>query len=87
MAPATARGRRRKALIVGVIVTLSAIILGGGLVVSNAWAIGVSISQQVEPPTTVAPVAHRRWYARAQFFAPDSAASPVPDYADNAVGD
>jgi hypothetical protein len=68
-------------------VASSAIIAGGGLVVTNAWAIGDSIGHQVEPPPRMPPVAHRRWYARAEFFATEGAGSPVPDHADNATGD
>ena len=76
----TRRRRLRQALIVGVLVGMTAAMLGGGLVVSNALAIGDSIGQQVEPSPKIAPVAHRRWYARAQFFATESPATPVPHY-------
>ena len=87
MASPAAHRRLRQALIAGLIVAVSAITLGGGYVVSNAWAIGDSIRQQAESTTTIPPVAHRRWYARAEFFAPDGAASPVPAYSDNAADD
>jgi hypothetical protein len=77
------RRRIHQALIAAIIVTLCAAVLGGGLVLSNAWSIGESIDQQSEPATSVPPVAHRRWYARAVFFAPESVSSPVPDHVDN----
>jgi hypothetical protein len=79
--------RVRRDLVAAAIVTLCIVVLGGGLVLSNAWAIGDSIDQQIEPSASVPPVAHRRWYARAVFFALEGAASPVPDQADNAARD
>ena len=84
MTSPAARPRVRQALVIAVVVALFATVLGGGLVLSNAWAIGDSIDQQPEPSSSVPPVAHRRWYARAVFFAPESASSPVPDHPDNA---
>jgi hypothetical protein len=87
MAHRVAHRRLRKAFIAGVLIGIVAITLAGGLVVSNALAIGDSIGQQAEPTTKVPPVAHRRWYARAEFFAPEGAASPVPIHTDNRAED
>ena len=79
------RWRARQLMLVSLIFALFVGVLAGGMVVSNAWAIGHSIQQQPEPTTAAPPVAQRRWYARALFFAPNGASSSVGDYVDNAA--